>query len=140
MRVIVTGSRKWHLPEVVLHELSEVLKELPEGENLTVVHGSARSGADAYAAEWCRRWELSGYPCEERWPADWKRHGKRAGILRNIGMVDAGADVVLAFPLPDGKGTQHCMAYAAEREIPVRNFGLLDWEEVPGWLPSLARI
>lgn len=52
-------------------------------------------------------------------PAKWKLHGKKAGIIRNIEMIDdfyMNKDIkekeVLAFPLPGSKGTIHAIEYA----------------------------
>jgi hypothetical protein len=60
---------------------------------------------------------------QEIFPADWERYGKRAGPIRNAEMVKAGADVVLAFPLPGGRGTQHTIRLAREAGIPVKVWG-----------------
>jgi hypothetical protein len=46
-------------------------------------------------------------------PAEWEKYGKRAGPLRNSVMLQRypGA-LVVAFPLPGGSGTLHCMRTA----------------------------
>lgn len=64
-----------------------------------VIHGGAQ-GADRIAREWCicRKVECRGYA------ADWKRHGRAAGPIRNQRMLDDGKpDLVIAFP--GGRGT-----------------------------------
>jgi hypothetical protein len=61
----------------------------------------------------------------ETFEADWATHGKAAGPIRNRKMLDAGADLVLAFPVGNSKtspGTWDCIEAAAERGIPVRIF------------------
>lgn len=55
----------------------------------------------------------------ERHPAEWDKHGKAAGPIRNQKMVDLGATVCLAFPLPGSRGTAHCMSAARKASIPV---------------------
>lgn len=54
-------------------------------------------------------------------PALWDKYGNKAGILRNIVMVDF-ADVVVG--LWDGKslGTKHCLDYAKKRNKQVHCF------------------
>src|SRR4029453_13494059 len=49
-------------------------------------------------------------------PADWDRWGKNAGAKRNIEMLERypGA-LVIAFPLPQSKGTWHCVFQARKR-------------------------
>lgn len=58
--------------------------------------------------------------CTRRtFPAAWEARGRAAGPERNRRMVEAGADLVLAFPLPEGSGTQHMMKLAREAGIEV---------------------
>jgi hypothetical protein len=54
-----------------------------------------------------------------KFPADWKRYGRRAGILRNLEMLDETPDVVVAFQLRGSRGTQHTIDEARRRGIPV---------------------
>jgi hypothetical protein len=79
---------------------------------IIVVHGGAR-GADALVDEAAR---AKGHPVEV-FPADWKRHGKGAGPIRNQAMLDAGADFVVAFP--GGRGTADMVRRAREAGVPV---------------------
>lgn len=116
MRVIVTGSRKWTDKAAVWDALNNVYKE--HGP-FRVVHGACSTGADAFAHEWVAVASRLVYVEEEQFPAAWDR-GKRAGPERNLRMIEAGADLVLAFPLPAGTGTQHTMKLAREAGIEVR--------------------
>lgn len=118
MRVIVTGSRKWANSTVVYGALAAVHAE--HGPSL-LVHGDCSTGADFYARHWV---EAMGHVfgwSQERFPANWAR-GLQAGPERNRRMIEAGADLVLAFPLPEGSGTQHTMRLAREAGIEVREF------------------
>ncbi|ALF00932.1 hypothetical protein SEA_SERENITY_65 [Mycobacterium phage Serenity] len=120
-RVLITGSRVWKDRSLVWHALGIELQRSPNG--LTVVHGGAR-GADDIADRWAWGMKQEGWHVlPELHRADWDRYGKRAGILRNIEMVKAGADICLAFPLGVSRGTRHCMAAAEKAGIPVINFG-----------------
>lgn len=87
---------------------------------ITVIQGGCPTGADLYARMWvyANPWVVG-----KSFPADWEKYGKRAGPLRNEAMIAAGADLVLAFPLPGGKGTQHTIRLAREAGIPVRVWG-----------------
>jgi len=59
-----------------------------------IIHGAAR-GADRLADEWAKD---RGVPVRS-FPADWKKHGKGAGPIRNQQMLDEGKpDLVVAFP------------------------------------------
>jgi len=52
-------------------------------------------------------------------PADWERHGRAAGPIRNQEMADAGADLCIAFPYGIGKGTYDMIERARKAGIPV---------------------
>ncbi|AVP41949.1 hypothetical protein SEA_JSQUARED_66 [Mycobacterium phage Jsquared] len=120
-RVLITGSRVWKDRAAIWEALAVELRRSPNG--LIVVHGGAR-GADDIADRWAWGMKQDGWNVlPELHRADWDRYGKRAGILRNIEMVKAGADVCLAFPLGVSRGTRHCMAAAEKAGILVINFG-----------------
>lgn len=129
MRVLVTGSRKWTDRDAVYRALDGQL-EIACAEiglpGLTVVHGDCAIGADRLADEWVKDrrksfWQVFLFLAEPH-PADWERHGKSAGPIRNQQMVDLGADVCLAFPLGRSPGTRHCMKAAERAGIPVINY------------------
>jgi hypothetical protein len=107
MRVIVCGGRDCDDGEAIYHALAE-LSGRP-----TIVHGAAR-GADRLAGRVARGLCLD----VEAYPADWQRHGKGAGPIRNQQMLDAGADLVIAFP--GGRGTADMVRRARAAGVPVR--------------------
>lgn len=74
----------------------------PTGHNylpdVTIISGKAR-GADSAAIDWAI---VNWCPVLE-FPADWKKHGRAAGPIRNQEMLDIGKpDLVIAFPGGDG--------------------------------------
>ena len=85
---------------------------LPVGAE--VIHGGAL-GADQIAAEAAAR---HGHPVKAFY-ADWDAHGKRAGVLRNLQMLDQNPDLVIAFWDGSSRGTAHTIANAGARKIPV---------------------
>lgn len=108
MRILVCGGRDYSDVEKITSVLREYISEDP-----VIVHGAAR-GADSIAgnvaAELC--FEV------EEFPALWGKHGKSAGFVRNIAMLDTSPDVVIAFA--GGTGTGHTVREANARGIPVR--------------------
>lgn len=111
MRVIVCGSRDWQDAAAIQRRLSA----LPgEHEEITIVHGAAR-GADHMASMAAADLGFA----EEGYPANWEDYGRRAGILRNLEMLNDGADLVLAFQRNGSRGTQHTIDEARRRGIPV---------------------
>jgi hypothetical protein len=119
-RVLVTGSRSWTDIKTVYNTLTDHWLEVG---NFTLVHGACPTGADNYADQWAG-WS-SVYPgfnvTVETFPADWSQ-GKKAGPLRNQKMVDAGADICLAFPTDESRGTLDCIRRARAAGIPVKVF------------------
>lgn len=119
-RILITGSRDWADAQTV-HDALE--GQLVEHGSIVVVHGAAR-GADSIADSWAKKKKAEGHKVEvESYPADWNRHGKAAGPIRNQQMVDLGAHVTLAFPLGKSVGTRHAMRAAQKAGIRVINYG-----------------
>lgn len=116
MRVLVTGSRAWAAPEVIVKALWEAW--LVRDGDFVIVHGACPRGADLMADQAAQRygWQV------ERHPADWERHGKGAGFRRNNEMVRAGADVCLAFIKDESRGAVQCAMAAEWAGIPVRRY------------------
>ena len=108
MKVLVCGSRSWNRPSLI----GERLAKLPRGTE--IIHGGAR-GADELAATYARALGIK----ETAYPADWRGKGKRAGILRNLEMLDQQPDFVLAFWDGRSTGTQHTIDEAENRGIRV---------------------
>jgi len=90
-----------------------------------IIHGGCPTGADAHAAQWAFDFDVR----EEVYPANWEMYGKAAGLFRNQQMVDAGADVCLAFPLGESRGTRDCVRRAVEAGIPVK---VIEWNDGTG--------
>lgn len=82
-----------------------------------IISGMAR-GADSLAAEWAINAKLKLYA----FPADWNKHGKAAGAIRNQQMLDEGKpDVVIAFP--GGRGTADMVSRAKAQGFKVIEVG-----------------
>lgn len=82
--VIVTGGRDFRDGRE-LYAALDALLAFSKPEWLVIVHGRCKTGADAIADTWARSRDID---CES-YPAQWKRHGKRAGPIRNQRMLDA---------------------------------------------------
>lgn len=121
MRILITGTRSFDRIEQNIAYMQERISAaciaFGEGdEELVLVHGGAR-GVDTVAADAAHRLGL----VLERYSAHWDVYGKAAGVIRNQEMVDAGADVCLAFPSSEApsRGTRDCIDRAKRAGIPV---------------------
>lgn len=134
-RIMVTGSRDWTDRTLIRMEL--VPWHTKCLMNPTLVHGGA-SGADTFAAEVAAS---LGWAIDEH-KADWAKHGKAAGPIRNREMVACNIDHVLAFRLNRSRGTEHAVQYAKQRRIPVTSW-IVDDNDYPNalreeWKPRAA--
>lgn len=110
MRVLIFGSRGWSDPEPI----RRVVESLPDGA--VVIHGAA-PGADALAGELARARGLT----VEVYPADWRRHSRSAGPIRNRQMLAEGRpDLAYGFRL-DGPspGTDDMAGRCRAAGVPV---------------------
>ena len=112
MKVLVCGSRHFENPFAISLAIHKRLSELPD--DATVIHGDA-PGADRMADQSAKARGLNVVAV----PADWKTHGKRAGVLRNIAMLDMNPVLVLAYWNGTSNGTAHTISEARKRGIPV---------------------
>ncbi len=81
-----------------------------------MVSGHCPDGADNICEQYAHRLGIT----VELHPANWVRHGKRAGFLRNYKMVHSGIDACLAFIHNNSKGATHCAELAQKAGIPTR--------------------
>lgn len=117
-RVLVCGGRSYGDRFQFMCSMDDLVAD--EGEISCVIHGGCKTGADALAAEWVLRF---GGECDEDvFEADWIKHGKAAGPIRNQRMLDEGKpDLVIAFP--GGKGTADMVARARKAGVEVVEVG-----------------
>lgn len=119
LKILVTGSRDWtdaHRIEVALFR--ELYETKTFGPDAVLIHGACPTGADALAEEYATRAEMHII----RRPADWDRHGKRAGFLRNVELVELEPDVCLAFIRQGSKGATMTANLAEKAGIETRRF------------------
>lgn len=111
MRVIVTGGRDYAEKDVVELALDCLRRRCGP---LTIIQGGS-TGADALARAWAYQQEDV---CLVNVPADWQKHKKAAGPIRNNLMLDqCNPQLVVAFP--GGKGTDHMVRTARKAGVPT---------------------
>lgn len=107
-RVLVCGGRDFADRRSVYTSLDGLVPRPTR-----IIAGGA-PGADALAADW------AGYRGVPKYifHADWEKHGKAAGPIRNQEMLDDGRpNLVLAFP--GGRGTADMVRRAKAAGVPV---------------------
>lgn len=111
MKTIIAGSREGVTPVDVLGAI-----ERADFSITAVVCGMAR-GADSFGLAWA---EANGIPVE-CFPADWERHGKRAGFIRNVEMAEA-ADALILVWTGSSRGSRHMLDTARARGLRVLSY------------------
>ena len=122
MRVLVCGGRDFDNAAFVFNMLSEY--EEHYGPFSHLIHGGA-TGADTEAGNWAKYRHLP----QTVYQAAWRKHGKKAGPMRNQRMLDEGKpDLVIAFP--GGKGTADMMRRAEAAGVPVIDVARKAWPDL----------
>lgn len=124
MKLLVCGGRDYSDRKAVFNTLYDFCDKhglwtepTPDGNklpnNIHIINGKA-PGADALSTDWAI---VNWVPFTE-YRADWEKHGRAAGPIRNQQMIDEGKpDKVLAFP--GGRGTADIVARARTAGIEV---------------------
>lgn len=111
-KVIVAGSRNFTDYDLLTQKLDTLLQNVTD--EIEIVSGTA-SGADKLGERYAEKRCLS----VKRFPADWDKHGKRAGYLRNAEMAKY-ADALVAFWDGKSKGTEHMINLAQENNLRIK--------------------
>lgn len=119
MRLLICGSRSYKNYDIVRDKIAtHIALSIEDGDDLECVIEGEAKGADILAR---RAAEELNIPVL-KYPANWNKYGKRAGLLRNAQMLAEGKpDRVLAFntgPILT-RGTSDMVRRAERAGIPV---------------------
>jgi len=107
MKTIIAGTRtitNYNLVEKAVEDSGFAVTE--------VVSGCAR-GVDTLGEEFAKKWRIP----VKKFPADWSKHGKAAGYLRNKEMGDY-AEALIAITT-GSPGTRNMIEYATKKGLKV---------------------
>jgi len=119
--ILVTGSRDWPSVGILNTVICEFLMgHINDNESVTLINGGAH-GVDQMAQKYWRDNNVGNvitvYP-------DWHLHGKRAGIVRNVDMMNMDPDYVLAFIYNTSKGSTFTLNESLRRGLKTYAFRL----------------
>lgn len=109
MKVLVCGGRNFNDYDRFLATMNSAKPPIS-----SVVCGGAK-GADTLAIGWARQNNIN----LSIYNADWEKHGKAAGPIRNKEMLDKNPDIDLVIAFPGGSGTKDMIKRATESEIDI---------------------
>ena len=108
MKVIIAGSRENctydHTEYAIIHSQF----------NITEVVSGTANGVDKFGEQYAVKHSI---PIKQ-FPANWKKHGRSAGYIRNKEMVDY-ADALIAVWDSKSNGTKHTIDLAKAKNIPI---------------------
>lgn len=114
-RVIIAGSRKFSDYQKLKENCDRILREKLEDEECCVIIVSGHAqGADTLGEQYARERGLQ----LDAHPADWKKYGRSAGVIRNKEMAE-NADALIAFPQEgeENRGTRNMVKIALTRGL-----------------------
>ncbi len=111
-RIIIAGGRDFHNYSLADNALAEITKGIHPGD-VQLISGGAK-GADTIGEALAQQYKTN----TAIFPAQWDKHGKSAGYIRNSLMAD-NADILLAFWDGKSKGTGHMIDLAKLKGLEV---------------------
>lgn len=113
-RVIIAGSRTFSNYQLLRDSCNSLLSEKQRTHTVVVISGTAQ-GADRLGERYARERDFQ----LRRFPADWNRNGKAAGIIRNAQMAE-NADALIAFWDGKSRGTRNMIETAKKKGLAIR--------------------
>jgi predicted Rossmann fold nucleotide-binding protein DprA/Smf involved in DNA uptake len=124
--VIIAGSREFNNYELLKEVCDKALENrVSEGYKITIVSGHAK-GADSLGEQYAKE---RGYDLKI-YEAEWKRFGKRAGMLRNKKMAEIGIALIAFFAEgAESSGTKNMVKIAKEKNLIIREIYEKDFKD-----------
>lgn len=113
-RVVIAGCRDYENYEEVKKYIDFYISNIRKENKIIIVSGGA-SGADAMGERYAKE---NGFEVE-KYSADWKKYGKRAGPVRNKKMAEI-CDYVICFWDEKSKGTKSMITLAKKYNKPIK--------------------
>jgi hypothetical protein len=111
-KLIIAGSREFDNYPLLKEKVDFLLKNVTE--DIEIVSGTAR-GADTLGEKYARENNFQ----VKLFPADWNKHGKSAGFIRNEEMAKY-ANACVVFWMNNSKGTKHMIDLSQKYNLKLR--------------------
>lgn len=112
-KVIIAGGRHFQDYEILKEKADYYLQSKLSTHNVIIVSGHA-SGADSLGERYAEERGLK----VELHPADWNKHGRAAGPIRNAEMAET-SDALIAFWDGQSRGTKNMIDLAKSKGLKV---------------------
>lgn len=112
-KIIIAGGRDFANYSLLKNTCDNLLRESSRLHDIVIVSGHAK-GTDLLGEQYARE---RGYGIET-YPADWRKHGRVAGPIRNFQMAGI-ADALIAFWDGKSRGTKNMIDLANRKGLEV---------------------
>ena len=119
-RVIIAGCRSYECNDENYADAEKYLDECFSRRKPTAILCGEARGADQIGKRYAKSHGIE----VKSYPADWKKYGRSAGMLRNKEMLK-NADALVAFWDNISPGTKNMIVISKEKGIPVRIIPLI---------------
>ena len=109
MKLAIIGSRTFQNYSILIKELDS------KKDKITLVISGGAQGADSLGEKWAKGNNIPTLI----FPADWDKHGKAAGFIRNQDIID-NCDCCIAFWDGKSKGTAHSISLCEKQNKPYK--------------------
>lgn len=113
-RVIIAGTRTFNNYTLLKEKCDFYLDEKLKSHEVTIISGTCK-GADLLGERYAKEKGLG----IKKFPADWDKHGKKAGAVRNIEMAN-NADALICFWDGQSKGAGMMIEIAKQKGLIVK--------------------
>ena len=114
-KVIIAGTRFFNDYSLLKETADRLLADkITAGYSIVIVSGGC-AGADLLGERYAKE---NGYSID-RYPAEWQKYGRKAGIMRNAVMAD-NADALIAYWDGISRGTKNMIDEARKKGLAVR--------------------
>lgn len=120
LRVIVAGTRTFTDQQLLYSTLDSILTDYPEDKYKIIIISGCAKGADSIAIQYAKDHDYE----IKKFPAEWDKLGKSAGIRRNLQMAQYTANIhhtglLVAFWDRNSPGTKNMIEVAQRYGIPT---------------------
>ena len=113
-KVIIAGTRFFNDYSLLKETADRLLADkITAGYGIVIVSGGC-AGADVLGERYAKE---NGYSID-RYPAEWQKYGRKAGIMRNAVMAD-NADALIAYWDGISRGTKNMIDEARKKGLAV---------------------
>ena len=121
LRVIVAGTRIFTDQQLLYSTLDSILADYSEDKYKIIIISGCAKGADSIAIQYAKDHDHE----IKKFPAEWDKLGKSAGVRRNLQMAQYASDVhhqglLVAFWNGESPGTKNMIEVAKRYNLPVQ--------------------